>query len=72
MSQFADIIFTNAKVFTSDESKPTAEAVAVKGNRILYVGDNAGAQAFRGEKTRLIDAQEHTLTPGFIDTHVHL
>lgn len=72
MSQFADVIFTNAKVFTSDESKPTAEAVAVKGNRILYVGDNAGAQAFRGEKTRLIDAQEHTLTPGFIDTHVHL
>jgi predicted amidohydrolase YtcJ len=36
------------------------------------VGDNAGAEALRGTGTRLIDAQGHTLTPGFIDTHVHL
>ena len=72
MSQSADIIFTNARVFTSDESKPNAEAVAVKGNRILYVGDHAGAMAFRSEKTRVIDGQGHTLTAGFIDTHVHL
>jgi predicted amidohydrolase YtcJ len=72
MSQSADFIFTNASVFTSDESKPGAEAVAVKGNRILYVGDRAGVEAFRGENTRVIDGQGHTLTPGFIDTHVHL
>lgn len=68
----ADIIIHNARVFTSDEDHPHAEAVAVKGNRIVYVGDNAGAEAWRGEKTRLIDGQGRTLTPGFIDTHVHL
>lgn len=39
----ADIIITNANVFTSDESTPRAEAVAVKGNRIVYAGDKDGA-----------------------------
>ena len=72
MSQTADIIITNARIFTSDESNPRAEAVAIKGNRILYVGDGKGTEEYRGEKTRLIDGQGHTLTPGFIDTHVHL
>ena len=72
MSQPADIIFTNAKIFTSDESNPRAEAVAIQGNRIVYVGDSAGIEKFRGEKTRVIDGQGRTLTPGFIDTHIHL
>lgn len=72
MSQPADIIIMNAKIFTSDESNTNAQAVAIKGNRIIFVGDNKGAEALRGEKTRVIDGQGHTLTPGFIDTHVHL
>jgi len=72
VSQPADIIITNAKIFTSDESNPSAEAVAVKGNRIVYVGNKEGAEKFRGEKTRVIDGQRRTLTPGFIDTHIHL
>ena len=70
--QTADFIIRNANVFTSDETHPTAETVAVKGNRIIYVGDNAGAVPFYGDRTRVIDGQGHTLTPGFIDTHVHL
>ena len=72
MSQPADIIIINTKVFTSNESNPRAEAVAVKGNRIVFVGSNEGTEALRGEKTRVIDGQGRTLTPGFIDTHVHL
>ena len=72
MSQTADIIITNAKVFTSDESNPQAEAVVIKGNRIVYVGNNEGTESYRGENTRVIDGQGRTLTPGFIDTHVHL
>ena len=72
MSQPADIIFTNARIFTSDESNPRAEAVAIQGNRIVYVGNNAGGEKFRDEKTRVIDGQGRTLTPGFIDTHIHL
>lgn len=68
----ADVIITNARVFTSDESNAQAEAVAVQGNRIVYVGTNAGAQSYKERSTRVIDGQGHTLTPGFIDTHLHL
>jgi hypothetical protein len=68
----ADVIITNAKVFTSDGANPYAEAVAVKGNRILYVGTSEGALSFKDHSTRLIDGQGHTLTAGFIDSHVHL
>src|SRR5574339_227316 len=72
MPQPADVIITNAKVFTSDESNPHAEAVAVKGNRIVYVGTNEGVESFRDQSTRVINGREHTLTAGFIDAHVHL
>ena len=68
----ADVIITNARVFTSDESNPYAEAVAVKGNRIIYVGSNEGAGSIKDDSTRVINGQGHTLTAGFIDTHVHL
>ena len=68
----ADVIITNARVFTSDESNPHAEAVAVRGNRILYVGSNEGVHSLKNHSTRVIDGQGHTLTAGFIDAHVHL
>jgi len=71
-SLIADTIITNASVFTSDESNPRADTVAVKGNRIVYVGKNASIHEFCDDKTRIIDGQNRTLTPGFIDTHVHL
>lgn len=72
MTDKAGIIIMNARIFTSDEANPRAEAIAIKGNRIVYVGTNAEAEAFKDTSTRVIDAQGHTLTPGFIDTHVHL
>jgi predicted amidohydrolase YtcJ len=68
----ADVIITNAKVFTSDEDHPRAEAVAIIGKRVVYVGTDQGAESFRGKSTRVIDGNGHTLTPGFIDSHVHL
>ena len=68
----ADIIVMNARVFTSDETHPHAEAVGVRGNRIIYVGSNEGLQPLKGHSTRVIDGQGHTLTAGFIDAHVHL
>jgi hypothetical protein len=72
MPTHADVIFINAKIFTSDPARPQAEAAAVKGNRIVYVGDNAGVEAFKSSSTRVIDAQGHTLTAGIIDSHFHL
>ncbi len=72
MSSKADFIITNARVFTSDETNPHAEAVAVKGNRIVYAGTNEGAKEFQDQSTRVIDGKGCTVTPGFIDSHFHL
>jgi len=72
LSSKADIVIRNARIFTSDNENPRANAVAIKGNRIVYVGDNVTAEEFCGDRTQVIDGQEHTLTAGFIDSHVHL
>ena len=69
---FADIIIKNADIFTSNVDNPRAQAVAVNGNRITYVGTNEGAESLTGENTHIVDGQGRTLTAGFIDTHVHL
>jgi len=67
----ADYLFTNARVYTVDETLPWAEAVAVKGNEIVYVGDAAGAKALIGEATSVRDVGGQMLLPGFIDSHAH-
>lgn len=72
MPQPADLIITNANIFTSDESKPRAEAVAIKGNRIVFAGNTSDVKAYEGKNTKVIDAKGRTVTPGFIDSHFHL
>ena len=52
----ADLIIDNAKVWTVDHTNPTAQAVAVLGDRIIAVGSSADVAALRGPATRLIDA----------------
>jgi len=70
-SPAADLIITNAKVWTSDKSHPTAQAVAVLGDRVVAVGSNSQIQVWRADKTRVIDAEGKLLLPGFNDSHVH-
>jgi len=67
----ADLIVSNAKIWTVDKAHPTAQAVAVLGDRIVAVGSNAEVDAWRGPATRTIDAGGHLLLPGFNDAHVH-
>src|SRR5262245_1401985 len=67
----ADLILINGFIWTVDVSKPQAEAVAVRGDRIIKVGRNEEALALRGEHTRLIDLKGAFVTPGFNDNHVH-
>lgn len=67
----ADVVFHNAKIYTSDQSQPWAEALAVTGTDIVYVGDNAGVQAFIGAETQVTDAEGHVMLPGIISTHDH-
>ena len=67
----ADLIVTNAKIWTVDHKQPTAEAVAVMGDRIIAVGSRADIDALRGPNTNVIDAGGKLLLPGFNDAHVH-
>jgi predicted amidohydrolase YtcJ len=67
----ADLVIVNANVHTMDEARPTAEAVAVVGNRIAAVGSSKEIRAMAGARTRVIDAGKHTVFPGFNDAHVH-
>src|ERR1043165_3194930 len=72
MPQAADILITKARVLTSNPAQPRAGAVAVQGNRIAFVGSGGEAAGVRGPQTRVIDGQNLTLMPGFIDSHYHL
>ena len=71
-AETADTIFINGNVYTVNEKQPHAEAIAVKGDRIVFVGSNADAQKLRSDKTRIIDLTGKTVTPGFTDSHCHI
>jgi len=67
----ADIVFKNGNIYTANARHPNAEAVAVKGDRILFVGSNKDAQKYVGSKTRVVDLQGNTMLPGMTDAHYH-
>lgn len=67
----ADYLFLNGKVYTVDEQQVWAEAVAVKNEKIHFVGNNEAATAFAGKNTKIINLDGKMLLPGFIDTHMH-
>lgn len=66
----ADLVLFNANILTMDVLKPAAKLVAIKGDRILDVGDNIAP--YIGTGARLIDCQGKTLVPGFNDAHCHI
>jgi predicted amidohydrolase YtcJ len=68
----ADRIFLNGRIYTLDESHPWADALAVKGDEIIYVGDSAGVSILTGENTQVTDLNGRMLMPGFIETHMHI
>ena len=68
----ADIIISNARLLTMNSGQPKAEAIALRGNRILAVGSNADMLSLKGKHTRMIDAQMNTVMPGIIEGHIHL
>jgi predicted amidohydrolase YtcJ len=67
----ADLVLRNGVVLTMDDTQPTAEAVALIGNRIAWVGDDADITSEIGPDTRVIDLGGRTLLPGFNDNHTH-
>ena len=67
----ADLVFKNGAIYTSDAARSWADAVAIKGDQIIYVGPNSGVQQYVSYTTRVIDLQGKMLLPGFSDSHVH-
>ncbi|WP_420582751.1 amidohydrolase [Reichenbachiella sp.] len=68
----ADMVFTNGNIYTINEAQPSAEAVAVKDGKIVFVGSTADAQAYIGDNTETTDLQGKTMMPGFVSAHDHL
>jgi predicted amidohydrolase YtcJ len=67
----ADTVFTHGYVYTVNPGQRTAQAVAVRGDKIIYVGSNRGARAFIGKKTEVVDLKGKMLMPSFSDGHAH-
>jgi predicted amidohydrolase YtcJ len=67
----ADLVLTNGRVATVDADQPTAEAIAVRGDRIEAVGTSRAIKAYIGQKTEVIDLAGRFAMPGFIESHAH-
>jgi len=68
----ADLVFKNGNIYTVNGARPKAKAVAIKGDRIIFVGSNRGAQQYVGRNTRVVDLSGKTVVPGMTDAHHHL
>ncbi|MGW0995244.1 amidohydrolase [Streptomyces sp. NPDC002520] len=68
----ADLVLRAARIHTVDPALPEAEALAVTEGRIVWVGDDAGADAWIGPDTQVIDADSRRVLPGFVDAHNHV
>lgn len=68
---FADFVFHNGPIHTVAGIDPWAQGLAVTGNTISYVGDEAGAMAQAGPDTRVVDLGGKLLMPGFVEGHIH-
>ncbi len=71
-AQVPDLVLTNGKIFTSDEAIPYAEAIAIRGDRIVAVGKTATIKGLAGPKTKRIDLGGRTVIPGINDAHDHI
>ncbi len=67
----ADRVVTNARIYTVNPEQPWAEAMAIDGSDIVYVGDNEGAKAYIGTKTTVGDMKGRFMMPGIVSTHEH-
>jgi predicted amidohydrolase YtcJ len=70
--ELADLVFINGNVYTANDQQPHAEAIAVKGDRIVFAGSNADAKKYQGTQTRTVDLHGATVLPGMTDAHHHL
>jgi predicted amidohydrolase YtcJ len=70
-AQAADLVLRHTTIYTVNAKAPTAQAVAVRGGKIVYVGTDAGVARFVGPATRSVDLKGRFVFPGFVDAHAH-
>ncbi len=70
-AQTADVIYHGGPIVTVDENNPNAEALSVKGGRIVAVGNKDDVLKMKTDSTRIVDLQGKTMVPGFLDGHSH-
>jgi predicted amidohydrolase YtcJ len=66
------LVVLNVNVVTLNQKQPKAEAIAIQNGKIIAVGSNKAVRKYIGKKTRVIDAKNKTIVPGFVDCHVHM
>ena len=71
-AQEADRVYVNGNIYTVDEEFSTASAIAEKGGRFIYVGDDSGVKTYIGPRTFVFDLEGKTVIPGLHDAHVHI
>ena len=69
-AQDVDLVLTNGNIYTVEDKQPKAQSVAVKGDRVIFVGSNQEAKKFHAAK--VIDLHGHTVVPGLTDSHCHI
>jgi predicted amidohydrolase YtcJ len=68
----ADLLLLSAKIWTGDPAHASAEALAVRGGRIVAIGSRSEVARLRGPNTKMLDAKGRRVVPGFIDSHTHM
>ncbi len=72
INETADLVILNGKIYTVDETNPSAEAIAIKGEKIIFAGtSNEAKKMIKEGTTKVIDANGRLVLPGFNDAHVH-
>ncbi len=67
----ADTVIVNARIYTVNTQQPWAEALAIRGDKVVAVGGAKEIARYRGASTKVIDAQGKLVLPGFTDCHIH-
>jgi predicted amidohydrolase YtcJ len=68
----ADTVLIHARIYTVNSKEPWAQAMAVRAGNILAVGSDKAIAAYQGPSTKVIDAEERLVLPGFVDAHIHM
>ncbi len=67
----ADSVYLNGNIYTVETAQPKAQALAIVGQKLVFVGSNASAKKYVGSRTQVVDLKGKTVLPGLIEGHMH-